>query len=86
MSISIQLLNVVEEDNGVYTVIVQAVRDVTGELLSKKRTYQGRNAEELKAAIKPDFEALIQSEKRKENLQSIAQAVLDEIMTEVVQL
>ena len=84
MAITLQLQQVTEEKDGTYTVTLNAVRD-NGDILISGKTFQCNNAAELKAAIKPQFEKLILIEQKKEQIRAIAQGVLDEIISEVVQ-
>jgi len=84
MAITIELQQVAEEPDGTYTITVNAVRS-NGDVLIKGKTFQCTNAAELKAAIKPKFEQLIAVEHKKELIRSIAQGVLDEINSEVIQ-
>ena len=84
MAITIQLQQVIEEENGVYTVIVNALRD-NGDVLISGKTFQCRTAAELKAKIKPKFEKLIAVEQKKDLIRRLAQGVIDEILGEVIQ-
>jgi hypothetical protein len=84
MAITIKLKQVVENDNGSYTVYVQGLRD-DGKAITKTRDYDCVSAVELKALLKPLFENLVAQEKRKETIRGIAQGVLDEIILEVEQ-
>jgi len=83
--ITIELQQVVDEGNGIYTVVVNAVDNVSGKTLISGKTFQGTSAMELKAAIKPQFEKLIAIEQKKATIRSIAQGVIDEILNEVQQ-
>jgi len=84
MAITIQLQQVTEEPDGVYTVTVNAVRD-NGDMVISGKVFQCRNAAELKAAIKPKFEQLVAVEKKKVLIRTLAQTVIDEILIEVIQ-
>lgn len=84
MAITIELQQVVEEDDGTYTVIVDAKRE-DGSLIINGKSFSCKTAAELKAKIKPKFEMLIAIEKKKEQIRALAQGVIDEILQEVVQ-
>lgn len=84
MAITIQLQQVTEEDDDVYTVTVNALRDNRDVLISGK-TFQCKTAAELKDKIKPKFEKLIAIEQKKDLIRSLAQGVIDEILEEVIQ-
>lgn len=84
MAITIQLQQVTEEDDGVYTVTVNALRD-NGDVLISGKTFQCKTAAELKDKIKPKFEKLIAIEQKKDLIRSLAQGVIDEILEEVIQ-
>jgi hypothetical protein len=84
MAITIELQQVTEEETGTYTVTVNAVRD-NGDVLISGKVFQCTSAAELKGKIKPAFEKLILREKRKNNIRTLAQGVIDEIMGEVIQ-
>lgn len=84
MAITIEIQQVVEEKDGRYTVYVNAIRG-DGTVIIRGKTFQCINAEGLKADIKPKFEQLIRMEERKEQIRVLAQGVIDEIMSEVVQ-
>jgi hypothetical protein len=84
MAITIQLQQVTEENDGVYTVTVNALRD-NGDVLISGKTFQCRTAAELKDKIKPKFKKLIAIEQKKELIRSLAQGVIDEILNEVIQ-
>jgi len=82
--LTMELGAITREPDGTYTVSVRAVRDTDGKVAGQK-TFQANSAAELKDAIKPVFEALVAAEKSRENIRTIAQGVLDEIMMEVTQ-
>jgi len=84
MAITIQLQQVAEEEDGIYTVTINALRD-NGDVVISGKTFQCRTAAELKDKIKPKFEKLIAAEQKKELIRSLAQGVIDEILNEVVQ-
>jgi len=84
MAITLQLQQVSAEENGVYTVTVNALRD-NGDVLISGKTFQCKTAAELKDKIKPKFEKLIAIEQKKELIRSLAQGVIDEILEEVIQ-
>ena len=84
MAITIQLQQVTEEENGVYTVTINALRD-NGDVVISGKTFQCRTAAELKDQIKPKFEKLIAIEQKKETIRNLAQSVIDEILQEVIQ-
>jgi len=84
MAITLQLQQVSAEENGVYTVTVNALRD-NGDVLISGKTFQCKTAAELKDKIKPKFEQLIAVEQKKELIRSLAQGVIDEILEEVIQ-
>jgi hypothetical protein len=84
MAITLELQQVLEEEDGSYTVTLNAKRD-NGDVLISGKTFSCTNAAELKAAIKPKFERLIAIEQKKEQIRVIAQGVLDEIISEVIQ-
>ena len=84
MAITIQLQQVTEEPDGVYTVTINATRD-NGDLVISGKTFQCRTAAELKNKIKPKFERLIAIEQKKEMIRNLAQSVIDEILQEVIQ-
>ena len=58
MAITIQLQQVTEEEDGAYTITINAIRD-NGDLVISGKTFQCRTAAELKNQIKPKFEKLI---------------------------
>jgi len=84
MAITLQLQQVSAEENGVYTVTVNALRD-NGDVLISGKTFQCKTAAELKDKIKPKFEKLIAIEQKKDLIRSLAQGVIDEILEEVIQ-
>jgi len=84
MAITIQLQQVTEEEDGAYTITINAIRD-NGDLVISGKTFQCRTAAELKNQIKPKFEKLIAIEQKKELIRSLAQGVIDEILEEVIQ-
>ena len=83
MAIIIELQQVVEEDDGTYTVTVNAKRE-DGSLIMSGKSFSCTSAAELKAKIKPKFERLIAVEQKKEQIRILAQGVLDEINNEVI--
>ena len=83
MAITIELQQVIEEDDGTYTVTVNVKRD--GSRIMNGKSFSCTNAAELKAKIKPKFEALIAVEQKREHIRALAQGVLDEIQNEVQQ-
>jgi len=84
MAITIVLQQVMEEQDGVYTVVINALRD-NGDVVISGKTFQCRTAAELKDKIKPKFEKLIATEQKKEMVRNLAQGVIDEILEEVIQ-
>ena len=84
MAIIIELQQVMEEDDGTYTVTVNAKRE-DGSLIISGKSFSCTSAAELKAKIKPKFERLIVVEQKKEQIRTLAQGVLDEINNEVIQ-
>ena len=84
MAITIQLQQVTEEEDGTYTVTINALRD-NGDVVASGKTFQCRTAAELKDKIKPKFEKLIAIEQKKEMIRNLAQSVIDEILNEVIQ-
>ena len=61
-----------------------AIRDGTDDVVGTK-PFEVNSAAELKAKAKPLFEALVQVEKDRLAMETIAQGVIDEIMAEVIQ-
>lgn len=85
MGIRLELGAVSRDDvNGVYTVRIKAIREGDNKLVAGK-DFEAETAAELKAKVKPMFESLIEGEQAGDNIRSVAQKVIDEIMNEVVQ-
>ena len=84
MGITLELQQVTEEDDGTYTVTINALRD-NGDIIISGKTFSCTNAANLKTAIKPKFERLIAIEQKNEQIRTLAQGVLDEIINEVTQ-
>jgi len=84
MALTIELGQTTKKDDGTYDVYLRAIRD-NGEAVSKNRLFNVTGPAQLKAMVKPIFEALVKAEKNKEAVRGIAQGVIDEIMVEVTQ-
>jgi len=85
MTLRLELGGISKDDKqNIYTVQVRAIRDEDDKLVGAK-DFEAKTAPDLKSKVKPVFQSLVDSEKNRENIRSVAQAVIDEIMTEVVQ-
>lgn len=84
MSLILNLQQIIQEEDGSFTVHLKVTRDLTDKVVAQKE-FNVSNAAQLKLKVKPLFEALVANEIQRENIRSIAQATIDEIMVEVIQ-
>lgn len=81
--ITIELVNCFEEQDGSYTVKIKAIDENLQEFGPK--SFQVTSAAELKTLVKPILIQLVDAQRKSQMISEMAQAVLDEIMTEVPQ-
>jgi hypothetical protein len=81
MALTIVVQQVVEEENGLYSVYVQFFDDQINRVLGKT-VVQGRTKDELKNALRPKWEKALAAFSKKPNLVKIAQEAANELMAE----
>lgn len=79
--ISIELDNVVKEENGLMSVYVKILRN--GHLV-RNITVQGKTEKDIKIELRKKIEPLKQQEDYQSNLRTIAQKAIDEVKTELL--
>jgi len=84
MALTIELIQARKTNEGTYSIHLRVVRD-DGSVVGGPKEYQVTSSAQFKATIKPVFIALVAEEQNKNQIASIAQGVIDEIMTEVIQ-
>jgi len=82
MSVEMQLQQVVKDESGMITMYVNFVDSVTGKRL-KQKCVQGRDKDEIKAAIAPVFEKIKKQNEQDQALKDMATAALSELAAEV---
>lgn len=84
VKIDLQLLQVTENENGAgkFSVNVVAIRNGSGEKLSRPKEFIVSSKQELKDAIRPLYQKMINAENRKDQLKTQASEALQELMEE----
>ena len=81
MIVNLELIQVTELSTGNFNVNVKAIRNGTGEVIGKK-DFTVTSKIELKDSIRPVYAKLIAEENRKEQLETVANQALQELMLE----
>jgi len=79
--VDLQLVQVTDAGGGLFNVYVRAVRNGTGEEIKNAQVTVADKAG-LKDALRPHYQALINEEKKKAQMEAMAAAALQELMDE----